>query len=355
VVEMGVAERHRIGIGGHSYGAFMTANLLAHSDLFRAGIARSGAYNRTLTPYGFQAEQRTFCEATDTYMRMSPFTFANRVNQPILLIHGAADDNSGTFPMQSERLHNAIAGLGGTSRLVMLPHESHGYRARESVLHALAEMIEWFDITVGQLIDSIDDRGLTDNTMVVYLTDNGWIQNPDADNQFIWPSKQSPFDMGIRTHMTYKWPDQITPRMDTTTFVSTNDMVPTVLEAVGIEPDMELPGVNVLDRHALDTREAVFSADYHHDIADVHNPTESLEHRVVLKSPWKLILPKEEGGPQNVTYGGGDRIRFIDMIEGPELYHIVDDPRETNNVADEIPEVVEELKLLIEEWWQPVY
>lgn len=148
VVEMGVARRDRIAVGGHSYGAFMTANLLAHSDLFRAGIARSGAYNRTLTPFGFQAEQRTYWEATDTYTRMSPFTYANRVNEPILLIHGANDDNSGTFPVQSERFYAALKGHGATVRYVVLPLEAHGYRARESTLHTLAEMISWLDAHV---------------------------------------------------------------------------------------------------------------------------------------------------------------------------------------------------------------
>ncbi len=145
VVELGVAERGRIAVGGHSYGAFMTANLLAHSDLFRVGIARSGAFNRTLTPFGFQAEPRSFWEAPDTYLRMSPFAHADKIREPLLLIHGAEDDNAGTFPMQSERLYHAVAGHGGTVRLVMLPHESHGYQARESVLHALAEMIAWMN------------------------------------------------------------------------------------------------------------------------------------------------------------------------------------------------------------------
>ena len=144
-VEMGAVDRERIGIGGHSYGAFMAANLLAHSDLFRAGIARSGAYNRTLTPFGFQNERRTFWEAADVYARMSPFHNAHKIDEPILLIHGAADDNPGTFPLQSERLFQAIRGNGGTARLVVLPHESHGYSARESIGHVLAEQIDWFD------------------------------------------------------------------------------------------------------------------------------------------------------------------------------------------------------------------
>jgi dipeptidyl aminopeptidase/acylaminoacyl peptidase len=142
---MGVVDPERVGVGGHSYGAFMTANLLAHSDLFRAGIARSGAYNRTLTPFGFQSERRTFWEAPDLYARVSPFFVANKINEPILLIHGEADNNQGTYPMQSERLYAAISGNGGTARLVMLPLESHGYAARESTEHTLYEMINWFD------------------------------------------------------------------------------------------------------------------------------------------------------------------------------------------------------------------
>jgi dipeptidyl aminopeptidase/acylaminoacyl peptidase len=147
-VRRGIAEQGRIGIGGHSYGAFMTANLLAHSDLFAAGIARSGAYNRSLTPFGFQAEERTFWEAPEVYFKMSPFMHAEKINEPILLIHGDSDNNSGTFPMQSERFYNALKGHGATTRLVMLPHESHGYRARESILHMLWETQEWLDAYV---------------------------------------------------------------------------------------------------------------------------------------------------------------------------------------------------------------
>lgn len=145
VVEMGVADRDRIAVGGHSYGAFMTANLLAHTDLFRTGIARSGAYNRTLTPFGFQAEQRNYWEAPETYNAMSPFAFADKVNEPILLIHGEADDNQGTFPIQSERFYAALKGNGATVRYVVLPLEAHGYRARESVGHTLWETVRWLD------------------------------------------------------------------------------------------------------------------------------------------------------------------------------------------------------------------
>jgi dipeptidyl aminopeptidase/acylaminoacyl peptidase len=150
VVGLGVADSDRIGVGGHSYGAFMTANLLAHSDLFRAGIARSGAYNRTLTPFGFQSEERTYWESPEVYTTMSPFMHADRINEPILMTHGEADNNTGTFPIQSERMYHALKGHGATVRFVLLPSESHGYAARESVLHTLAEMIEWFDRYVKQ-------------------------------------------------------------------------------------------------------------------------------------------------------------------------------------------------------------
>jgi dipeptidyl aminopeptidase/acylaminoacyl peptidase len=143
--DMGVIDPHRVGVGGHSYGAFMTANLLAHCNLFRAGIAESGAYNRTLTPFGFQSERRSFWEATDTYTKMSPFFFADKIKDPILMIHGEADDNSGTFPIQSDRMYQAIRGNGGTVRLVFLPAEAHGYRAKETIEHLLWEKFRWFD------------------------------------------------------------------------------------------------------------------------------------------------------------------------------------------------------------------
>jgi len=145
IVDMGVADRDRIGASGHSYGAFMTANLLAHGRLFRAGAARSGAYNRTLTPFGFQSEERTFWEVPEIYEKMSPFFFAHKIEDPILLIHGEADNNSGTFPIQSERFYMALKGNGKTVRYVTLPLESHGYASRESNLHVLYEWITWFD------------------------------------------------------------------------------------------------------------------------------------------------------------------------------------------------------------------
>ncbi len=147
-VRRGVVDPQRVAVGGHSYGAFMTGNLLAHTDLFRAGIARSGAYNRSLTPFGFQSEERSYWEAPEVYFTMSPFMNANRIDEPILLIHGEADNNSGTFPIQSERLYNALKGMGKTTRFVLLPHESHGYRGYESIMHMLWEMDRWLETYV---------------------------------------------------------------------------------------------------------------------------------------------------------------------------------------------------------------
>ncbi|WP_289045029.1 prolyl oligopeptidase family serine peptidase [uncultured Olleya sp.] len=145
VDNLGYIDRNKVAVGGHSYGAFMTANLLSHSNLFAAGIARSGAYNRTLTPFGFQSEERSYWEAPEIYYNMSPFMHADKMKTPLLLIHGVADNNSGTYPLQSERYFNALKGLGAPVRLVMLPKESHGYRAKESIMHMLWEQEQWLD------------------------------------------------------------------------------------------------------------------------------------------------------------------------------------------------------------------
>ncbi|MBU1575950.1 MAG: prolyl oligopeptidase family serine peptidase [Candidatus Edwardsbacteria bacterium] len=144
-VEMGVTDPNRVGVAGHSHGALMTANLLAYTDIFRAGIARSGAYNHTLRPFGYQNEKRTLWQAKDTYIKNSPVLQADKINEPLLIIHGEIDANPGTVPLQSEKLYDAVRGAGGTARLVMLPYENHGYIARESVEHVLYEMLSWFD------------------------------------------------------------------------------------------------------------------------------------------------------------------------------------------------------------------
>lgn len=145
LAELGVGDSNRVAVGGHSYGAFMTAHLLAHTKLFKGGIARSGAYNRSLTPFGFQNEERTYWEAPELYFTMSPFSFADKIKTPLLLIHGDSDDNPGTFPIQSERMYNAVKGFGGTVRYISLPYEAHSYRGKENLLHMLYEQNAWLD------------------------------------------------------------------------------------------------------------------------------------------------------------------------------------------------------------------
>lgn len=158
VDKLGYIDRSRVGVGGHSYGAFMVANLLSHSDLFAAGIARSGAYNRTLTPFGFQSEERSYWEAPEVYNTMSPFMHADKMKTPLLLVHGEADNNSGTYPLQSQRYFNALKGLGATVRLVMLPKESHGYRAKESILHLLWEQDQWLEKYVKNRVEESETQ-----------------------------------------------------------------------------------------------------------------------------------------------------------------------------------------------------
>jgi uncharacterized sulfatase len=211
-------------------------------------------------------------------------------------------------------------------------------------------MCEWFDITVGQLLDDIEARGMTENTIVVYVCDNGWIQNPDG-NGFKWPSKQSPYDKGIRSHITYKWPGHITPAIDTTTFVSSIDMVPTVLKAIGMKPTSEMQGIDVLNPDELHARDAVFSEDFHHDMIDMYDPGKSLEHRMIMKSPWKLIMPTKLGEPQTFNSDGGGE--FISIIAKLELYHIVNDSHEKENVAAKYPEIVKDLQEELDKWWDP--
>jgi len=144
-VRLGVADPERIGVTGHSHGALMTVNLVAHSDLFRAGVATSGSYNKTLTPFGFQSERRSVWEATDVYLKVSPFFSADKLKTPLLIMHGAEDANPGTTPLQAHKLYEAIRGNGGTTRLVMLPHEPHWYTAMESNEQLIYEMLRWFD------------------------------------------------------------------------------------------------------------------------------------------------------------------------------------------------------------------
>ena len=198
-------------------------------------------------------------------------------------------------------------------------------------------MCEWFDQTCGQLIDFLEEKKLSEETLVVYVCDNGWIQEPEKPNRYAARSKQSPYEGGIRTPVMFRWPGKIKPKLDTTTLVSSIDLVPTIMAAAGLEKDEKLPGLNALSPAELNQREVLFAEDFQHDIQDVEQPTRSLEHRMAIDYPWKLILPE----PRNVP------------DQPVELFNISVDPNETQNLAGTHPEKVEELKKRIDAWWKP--
>ncbi|KAL6968624.1 hypothetical protein U1Q18_034423 [Sarracenia purpurea var. burkii] len=203
VIRRGVAHPDKIAVGGHSYGAFMTANLLAHAPhLFCCGVARSGAYNRTLTPFGFQNEDRTLWEATGTYVEMSPFMSANKIKKPILLIHGEEDNNSGTLTMQSDRFFNALKGHGALARLVILPCESHGYAARESIMHVLWETDRWLqkycvlntsdaNAELDACKENVSKEIADSESKAVGATGGGVLELTDSEHERFHPMKRS--------------------------------------------------------------------------------------------------------------------------------------------------------------------
>jgi len=197
-------------------------------------------------------------------------------------------------------------------------------------------MVEWFDLTVGQLLDFLESNGLEQNTMVFYVCDNGWITNPDPKNGgvFLPRSKQSPYEMGIRTPIMVKWPGVVKPKMDTSTFVSSIDIVPTILSATALPTTSQMLGVNMMDQNVLDERLMIFSEDFMHDMADQNDISKGLESRVILKKPWKLILPFSANNDQEA-----------------ELFNIVEDPHEMHNLAAGYPEVVNELTNDLNIFW----
>ena len=204
-------------------------------------------------------------------------------------------------------------------------------------------MCEWFDITCGQLMNHIDELGLGENTLFVYVTDNGWIQDPDRPNSFAPGSKRTPYEMGIRTPMMFRWTGRIEPQMDESTAVSSVDIATTVLAACGLEPTAEMQGINVLDREALGGRDAIFAEAYAHDFSSIKK---SLNYRVIVKPPWKLILADPVNSPPNPQF-------YPFEPDGkPQLYNLHDDPYEKKNLAEENPERILELTREIETWWK---
>jgi len=212
------------------------------------------------------------------------------------------------------------------------------YTNHERVAKYMA-MVEWFDTTVGQLLDFLAMNELEENTLVIYVCDNGWITNPSpqkGERQFAPGSKQSPYEMGIRTPIMYKWPNVIKPLMDTTTFVSSIDILPTILSVIGVSPTDQMSGVDVLDAEQLHRRTMVFSEDFTHDMVDINDMSKSLESRVILQSPWKLIVPHNTNNQKKL-----------------ELFHIINDPHENHNLSQKHPEVVQKLTLELDKFWKP--
>lgn len=193
-------------------------------------------------------------------------------------------------------------------------------------------MCEWFDITIGQLMDYVEEKGLSENTLFVYVTDNGWIQDPDRPNRYAPRSKREPYDMGIRTPIIYRWTGTIEPLYDETTLSSSIDIATTVLAASKLQATKEMQGIDMLDEEARTARDAIFAEVYAHDFSTVDS---SLYHRIIITQPWKLILT-------DPTY---------DPDRGPELYNLEKDPYEWDNLAETHPEIVEELSANIKEWW----
>ena len=198
-------------------------------------------------------------------------------------------------------------------------------------------MCEWFDQSVGELLDHLEEKSLSEETLVVYVCDNGWIQEPDKPNRYAPRSKRSPYEMGIRTPIMYKWPGKITPKMDTTTLASSTDIVPTVLEACGFTSPEFMAGINVLDPMVLEKRSYIFSEAYEHDVQDVNNPTQSLQYRIAINHPWKLLIPDDKNMPDAEI----------------ELFNIVEDPHELHNLTKEHPDRVAEMQKVLDEWWKP--
>lgn len=198
---------------------------------------------------------------------------------------------------------------------------------------------EWFDLTVGQLLDHLEAKGLSKNTVIMYVCDNGWLQNPEKKNRYVKGSKRAPYDLGIRTPIMVKWPGQIDTQRDSSTLVSSIDMVPTVLDILELPQPDNMPGMSLLARNDLDSRDRVFAEAFAHNLESVQQPALSLKYRMVVEGEWKLIVPSNKNLPD----------------EDAELYQIVQDPFEKNNVANQYPEKVETLKKALNQWWQPSF
>ena len=200
-------------------------------------------------------------------------------------------------------------------------------------------MCEWFDQSCGELLDHLEEKQLSEETLVIYVCDNGWIQDPDRPNRYAPRSKRTPYEGGIRTPIMFKWPGKIEPRLDSTSLVSSIDIVPTILASSSLKKDPNLPGINILDKERLNQRKTIFAEAFLHDIESLDEPTRSLTHRIGIQYPWKLILPDNTNLPDQQT----------------ELFNIANDPFERKNLSQDFPEEVKTLTKLINDWWEPLH
>ena len=197
--------------------------------------------------------------------------------------------------------------------------------------------VEWFDQTCGELMRDLEDRQLRDNTVVLYACDNGWIQKPDQVNRFAPRSKQTAYEGGVRTPIMVSWPGHVKPRMDRKHPASTIDLWPTLAGLLDMEIPKDLPGIDLTDARAVAKRQAIFGEQYNHDITNVDEPTQSLEHRWIVEGDWKLIVPDPVSRPDG----------------HPELYKVSRDPWETEDLAAKESKRVRGLVRQLDRWWTP--
>jgi len=198
-------------------------------------------------------------------------------------------------------------------------------------------MCEWFDETCGDLLAYLDEHNLTENTLVVYVCDNGWIQHPDRPNRYAPRSKRSPYEMGVRTPIMVRWPGRVAPRDDSSRLASSIDLAPTILSACGVKPTDEMPGIDLTDDAAVSRRQEIFGETFAHDIADVEHPTRSLQYRWMIQGNWKLLVPDPRNVPNKPV----------------ELFNLAEDPHEKQNLAEDHAELVDQLRDRLNRWWRP--
>ncbi len=226
------------------------------------------------------------------------------------------------------------------------PYLEQGHPERIANYYA---MVEWLDETVGELRDFLTDRGLAENTMILYVADNGWIQATNSDDQPVTPGKMSPYDMGIRSPVMVHWPGHVTSGRDDETLVGSIDFVPTILRAAGVDIPATLPGLDLLDHQALASRDRIFGESFAHTSVDLEEPVANLKYRSLVRSDgWKLILPYRPN--EAVIYTNRGNIAPWMQLD-PELYNLVEDPFEKQNVAADNPDVVQDLHASLQEWW----